>query len=58
MCTHYLVSQQVVVFDGSTYDILRADNQHAARGNIVFIASPGDVERTIKVGDCLRPRNI
>jgi len=47
------MQQQVVVFDGSTYDILKANNQHAARGNIVFVASPGDIEKSIKVGDCI-----
>jgi len=50
---------QVVVFDGSTHDIMRADNQHAARGNIVMVfhpkAEPVMAPRNIFVGACLKP---
>lgn len=46
---------QVVVFDGSTFDIMRADNQHAARGEIAMIFHPDRELWGIKVGDCLKP---
>lgn len=50
---------QVVVFDGSTFDIMRADNQHAARGQIMMVFHPKqDTERAprnICVGSVLKP---
>ncbi len=50
---------QVVVFDGSTYDIMRADNQHAARGQIMMVfhpkTEPVKAPRNIFVGACLKP---
>lgn len=46
---------QIVVFDGSTFDIMSAEKQHAARGDIVMIFHPDQELWTIKVGDCLKP---
>lgn len=50
---------QVVVFDGSTFDIMRADNQHAARGEIMMVFHPKQeperIPRNIYVGAVLKP---
>lgn len=50
---------QVVVFDGSTFDIMKAENQHAARGQIMMVFHPKQeikrVPRNIYVGACLKP---
>lgn len=50
---------QVVVFDVSTFDIMKADNQHAARGEIVMVVHPKQLPnyRNIKVCECLKPNS-
>jgi hypothetical protein len=52
---------QIAVFDGSTFDIMKADNQHAARGQILMVFHPNPLfmqkpSQEIKAGAVLRPR--
>lgn len=50
---------QVVVFDGSTFEIMKAENQHAARGRIMMVfhpkQEPVSATRKIYVGAVLKP---
>ena len=46
---------QVVVYAMGAFEILRADNQHAARGDIVMVFHPDQELWAVKVGDCLKP---
>ena len=46
---------QVVVYAMGVFEIMRADNQHAARGDIVMVFHPGQELWSVKVGDCLKP---
>lgn len=51
---------QVVSFDGSTFHIIKADNQHAARGEIMMVFHPSrePEQREIYVGAVLKPRGL
>lgn len=46
---------QVVVYAMGAFEIMRADNQHAARGEIVMVFHPNQELWSVKVGDCLNP---
>lgn len=50
---------QIAVFDGHTFEIMRADRQHAARGQIMMVFHPKQepvrAPRNIYVGAVLKP---
>ena len=51
------LKSQVVVYAMGVFEIMRADNQHAARGDIVMVFHPNQELWSVKVGDCLKPNH-
>ena len=51
---------QVVVYAMGVFEIMRADNQHAARGDIVMVFHPKDeyvqARKQIFIGGCISPK--